>query len=338
MPGSATDAPDRPLQEQIAATLEQMIRSREIQPGQLMLEVRVAQAFGVSRSPARLALQLLDDKRLLRRNRGRGYQVAGRAGAAAGTMAELADVLAVLPKRRAARVYVDIEREVATRVLFRSVRIVEERVALHFGVSRTMARDVMTRLAGTGLVEKDGAGHWQAVCVTAERVRDLYQLRWALEPEALASAGSRIDPALAAGMVESLRRARANLAAFGSHESDRLEADLHVTLLAFCPNRELLHALRTTHLLLISSHAMLDEHLPIDRGLASCAIDEHLEVMDAVVARRPRAAAAALRRHLRNSVEPWLSRFHAMQSRAEPDRPPYVVEPAPTVPARAWSG
>ena len=58
MSGSATDAPDRPLQEQIAVTLEQMIRSREIQPGQLMLEVRVAQAFGVSRSPARLALQL----------------------------------------------------------------------------------------------------------------------------------------------------------------------------------------------------------------------------------------------------------------------------------------
>lgn len=319
------ESADSPLQAQIALTLERMIRTREIRPGQRVLEVRVAEAFQVSRSPARLALQMLDAKRLLRRDGGRGYVVAGRLGVGAGTRAELGEVLATLPKRRAAHMYEAVERELATHVLFRSVRIVEERLAEHFGVSRTIARDVLTRLAGTGLLGKDSAGRWKAARVTAARVRDLYQLRWALEPEALVSAGPLVDGSLVLAMQASLRSAIADLPRVSSRAVNQLEADLHVRLLSCCPNPELLRALRTTQLLLISNHAMLDNHLSIDPGTAGQAMREHLQVMNEIRGNNFAGAADALGQHLRNSLEPWLVRFHAMQFRAEPSRPAYLI-------------
>ena len=314
-----------PMQVRIAGTLERMIRNHELKPGQRLLEVRVAEAFGVSRSPARLALEALGAQRLLRRGGGRGYVVNGRHGTADGTEAGLGNVLALVPTRRAPRIFESVERELATRVLFRSVRLVEERLAEEFGVSRTIARDVLTRMTMTGLVSKDRSGRWRAVRVTPQRIRDLYQLRWALEPEALVSAGPHVDQPLVVQVRDRLTAAIAELPHVSGKQLDQIEADLHITVLARCPNPELLRTLRNTHMLLISSRYMLNDYLPIDATTAAQGLQEHLGIVDLFLATKFNKAAQALKTHLQNSVDHWLTRYRAMTAQNEPVLPGYLL-------------
>ena len=110
--------------------------------------------FQVSRSPARATLQALCREQLVRKAQGRGYLVAGTAPAnTVGRLATL-DAVRIQPAPLWERVYAEVELQLARHVLFRPVRLTEEKLAEHFGVSRTVARDVLARMQSVGLVGK----------------------------------------------------------------------------------------------------------------------------------------------------------------------------------------
>ena len=297
------------MQRRVHAALKSMIADGRIQPGERLLEVRVADAFQVSRSPARATLQALCREQLVRKAQGRGYLVAGTAPAnTVGRLATL-DAVRIQPAPLWERVYAEVELQLARHVLFRPVRLTEEKLAEHFGVSRTVARDVLARMQSVGLVGKDRLGRWMAERVTPARIRHLYELRWLLEPAALMQAAPKIDRRQLELARDALAGTLAQMRRADSPEMDRLEHALHVQMMDACPNRELVRALGPTRLLLVLNRYMFDLYVGMPTEVLAGSMSEHLHVVECLLADDPAAAGAALEAHLRASCKHWLERY-----------------------------
>src|ERR1700742_2021373 len=66
------------IQRRVYLLLREMIEDGRIVAGEKLLEAQVAKSFGISRSPARIALAALSKDKLLVESEGRGYFVAGK--------------------------------------------------------------------------------------------------------------------------------------------------------------------------------------------------------------------------------------------------------------------
>lgn len=313
------------MQRRVHAMLKSMIADGRIQPGERLLEVKVADAFNVSRSPARATLQALCRERLVRKAQGRGYLVCG-AGArnSPGRLATL-DTVRIQPAPLWERVYAEVELHLATHILFRSVRLTEEKLADHYGVSRTVARDVLARMHGVGLVGKDRTGRWIAERITPSRICHLYELRWLLEPAALMQAAPLIDRKRLELARDALAQTLAHMRLADSPELDRLEQDLHVQLMSACPNREIVRALGPTRLLLVLNRYMFDLYIGVPTAVLTGSLREHLRVIDCLLARDWAGAGKALEAHLRASCDHWQNRYR--QVAKDPGQPrfePYL--------------
>ncbi|SDV47337.1 GntR family transcriptional regulator [Chitinasiproducens palmae] len=312
------------VQDRAYALLKAMIDDGRLAPGQKLLEAQVAKAFGISRSPARYALQMLHREQRVVEARGRGYEVAGAAREAAPGPRAILDEVKIAAVQQWERVYVELERELCARVMFMSVRIVEERVAEHFGVSRTVVRDVLARMHSVGLVSKDTLGRWLANRVTPDKTHHLYEMRWLLEPEALRQAA----PLITAAELESKRQTVVEaLDGFPRQgfDTDVVEHDLHVHVLSHCPNGEIAHALARTRMLFVPTRYLFDPVLHIPLSSIEEALQEHLRIYELLLARQPNRAAEALHGHLKAADERWLLRFEGAAHASPAELPAYLV-------------
>ena len=306
--------------------LKEMIEKGHVRAGQKLLEVQVAKAFGISRSPARHALRALCDAKLVRELEGRGYQVAGRPSPEhLGQIASLGEFrIAASPQWE--RVYKKVEQELYIRVLFGSVRIIEAALADFFGVSRTVARDVLARMHSIGIVNKDELGHWFAPHLSPDKVRELFEMRAILEPEALVRSIPMTPTSDIDQIQRNLRRSissdRVDFGAIG-----QLETDLHITLLQRCSNREIVKALQRTHILFVPSLYLLDPTLTVPKGTMTDVFEEHLAVMDRLEQGNTPDAAELLRDHLNAAAARWSERF-AIFSKADRLALPSYLLPA----------
>ncbi len=89
----------------------------------------------------------------------------------------------------------DLEQAVSACLAFGAFRMVEAEVAAHYNVSRTVIRDVLGRLQERGLLRKTQSSRWIAGPLTAQALKDCYDLRGILEPAALLAAAPGIDRA-----------------------------------------------------------------------------------------------------------------------------------------------
>lgn len=315
-----------PMQERVYAMVKAMIEDGRIRPGQRLLEAHVARAFAVSRSPARRALQALCADKTLREANGRGYVVAGRRSEGYADEGDLADIgaIAISPAFRWKHVYTELEREISIGVVSHSIRITEDRVAEHFNVSRTVARDALARLHSNGVVGKDRHGRWIAERITADKIRSLYELRWLIEPEALIQSVQATPIEVLHELRNKLVDTLGNVPELGSSLHIEREEDMHVRLLASCPNAELLRVLDRTHLLLVSNPHRMVWYADDPRHEVTESFNQHLEVFDLLLKKRNKAAAAALRNHLKVSCDFWTDRWDRVQTHAAEALPGYL--------------
>ena len=120
------------IQRRVYLLLREMIEDGRIVAGEKLLEAQVAKSFGISRSPARIALAALSKDKLLVESEGRGYFVAGKPEQGLDGRVATLDKLELTSTPQWERMYAAVERELCTRVLFGSVRVTEERLAQHF--------------------------------------------------------------------------------------------------------------------------------------------------------------------------------------------------------------
>jgi DNA-binding GntR family transcriptional regulator len=291
--------------------------------GRHLSETWVAQHFGISRAPARQALLELVARGLLDKPKGRrGYIVSGSAAGSG------FDQDATLTKRGPIqflpswqRIYGEIEREIFARTSIASWRINELALARHYGVSRTVARDVVARLQQRGIIDKAEGGRWLAPALTEKRLHDLFELRWVLEPLALEKA----LPRLPAGLLDRLSRnleAAVSAAEVPSATLDALEQELHVELLGYCDNQALLEAVRLPQTLLVAHHFLYQW----TSGLFATEpfLPEHLAVVRALQSGNLEGAQAALAHHLQISQQRALLRVQTIARGIEPYELPYL--------------
>jgi DNA-binding GntR family transcriptional regulator len=182
-------------------------------------------------------------------------------------------------------------------VLFGSIKIHDQLLADHFGVSRTVTKDVLARMHSVGLITKDKSGHWIAERITQERISDLFEIRSILEPHALRRAAQFITRQELEAAQQNLRTALGK-SPIESTDFDRTETDLHIRLLAHCPNEEITNTLRRTNTLFAPTRHLADPFLGIPMELINVALNEHLVIIDHMLDNNVNKASVKLADHI----------------------------------------
>lgn len=316
------------LRQRAYVILRSLIEVGQIKPGERLLEAQIANAFGISRSPARQALEDLCNAGFITKSSVRGYRVNGEADERhEGKLAKLNDVRVVVP-RNWERMYAELEKAISIQMLFGSVSINDQRLADYFGVSRTVTRDALARMAGSGLISKDRSGHWIADHMTADHIRDLFEVRWILEPQALLKAAPFISEQELIAVRHNVQLALAK-SPIESADFDRTESDIHTRLLSHCPNKEILTALDRTHTLFAPTRHLSDPFLGIPMELIDVAVREHLVILDSLDAGKSETAAEQLADHIRAALSRWLVRLSISSRLHQVECPPYLTRVHP---------
>ena len=309
--------------------LERSIGKGLLDAGVVLLEGPIAQIFGSSRAPVRQALQYLHGRGLISRFEGRGF-VVGAADGAVRRVELSVDMFDIDIDQQPVRkffawegIYESVERAIVHRSVFGRFRVNELELARHHHVGRTVARDVLTRLQGLGMLEKDERQRWLTVPHDAQRLANLYEIREQLEPLALRQA----LPFLGDRLLEKMRRKIAGQIRAYPHVTSEmmndLEFDLHVRSLAPCPNGELLGALQRTRCVLTLSKHVLGVAMPLPK--ADPFMAEHREVLDAMLSGDARKSARLLRGHLRASRPKVIERLDEFRRSFTPPANPYIA-------------
>jgi DNA-binding GntR family transcriptional regulator len=134
-----------------------------------------------------------------------------------------------------------IRSRVADGSLPPGYRLVETDLAEQLGVSRGTLREALRHLQEEGLVEADDRGHLRVRVLTPEEIREVYDVRTALESWAACVIASRTDRS---ALVQRLREAAHRIDRFTSDFPRHVEADIdfHRLLVELAGNRVLLEA------------------------------------------------------------------------------------------------
>ncbi|MDR3399866.1 MAG: GntR family transcriptional regulator [Pandoraea sp.] len=320
-----------PVYARVAGILREAIVEGTLEPGTVLLEEPLSQLLGATRTPIRQALLQLEQDGVVSRFEGRGY-LAGAQGVAVRRVPLTPGMLGLdgetSPIRKVPRwelIYNEVERELIHLSVFGRYRVNEVELARHYGVSRVVAHDVMLRIESLGLVEKDERQRWVVSPLDDARIVHLYELRWLLEPAALESAAANIPQDALREISARLRTAMRDYTSATRETLDALEHDLHVRLLSYSPNSDLLKSLQRTHGVLMLSKHVLGFTAPMpprkDTFLA-----EHRDILKAIQDEDVPLAATRLREHLQASCEKVLERAKHVRAHYAQQLPSYVTE------------
>lgn len=314
--------------EAIVERLRRAIEGGLLPDGIVLLEGPIAALFSSSRSPVKRALSMLEEEGLIRRFDGRGYLSGKRGGPLRSRVTvEMLDLQAepgVGPRTYAWQsCYYDFEKDIILRAVFGQARINELAMARHYRVGRSVASDMLNRAARTGLVTIDGRARWVINPLNQGRFRDLYELRMILEPAALRTAIAQVPKDVVRAMRERLCQVSGRFPNVETSELDELEEDLHIDLLQFGTNSEILEALGRTRCILVAGKHIqraIRNDAPIDAFMG-----EHLSILDAIIAQDAGLAEQKLVEHLMISSQKATERLQQYLKTNEVLEMPFVV-------------
>lgn len=317
----------RSLYEEVYERLKKDIVGGRLEPGAVLVEAPLAELLGSSRTPVRQALRLLAEDGLLSRFEGRGFLV-GPPGTAVRRI-DISQSLRHLTKNKDRplfawqSLYEDVERIVVYRSFFGRSRISEVDLARHYGVGRTVARDVLLKLESLGITEKDETFRWSVVPLDEGRITDLYEVREHIEPLAISRAMETVPDHEIDAMLQRLSDALQSYPEVSGAQMYDLELDLHVRILRSCPNKELLRILQRTHsLLTLSKHVMgvrmaMPEYEPF--------LSEHMAVLRTMRRRDREGLKLTMRTHIHGSLTKILDRAATVRRTYEPEPCPFIL-------------
>lgn len=199
------------------------------------------------------------------------------------------------------RAYRELRRLVLTGEFHYGMRLGEESVAERLGVSRTPAREAMLRLHGDRLLNQYADGGFYVAEPDLLDLRDLYELRLALELHAINRGGMdgiEHDQAMLAGIRAKWLAIKADPPAPDGSFIE-LDESFHVSLCRASGNHAIVETLETVNARI--RPVRMYDFLSADR--IALSIDEHLAITDAVIAGQYQAAAQLMREHIGASLD-----------------------------------
>ncbi|MDE0547421.1 GntR family transcriptional regulator [Microbacterium sp. C7(2022)] len=215
------------------------------------------------------------------------------------------------PAERAERAYVSLRAAIIEGALTPRTKLGEESLASHYGVSRTLIRNVLSRLVGEGLVDTGRGKSAEVAEPTLDEARDAFAVRAALEREAIDVLAGCWTPAIAARLNAHIDAERVAWSSKNAKASARLGGQFHIELAAATGNA-LLHryvseVVSRTALILtvygrdIDQQSSIDEHQQLvdllaagDRDGAHRLAMSHLGEVERKTLRAPQSDARSL--------------------------------------------
>jgi DNA-binding GntR family transcriptional regulator len=281
---------ETPLQRQLMRAIISHAREAGLHRGDALSQLGLARRLGVSRTPVRAALARLSELGVVDLSEG-GARIADlEAGPQLADNDEPDSIEGLMAAIARDRHEGRIGEEVSESDLMRR----HER-------SRGEVVEALRRMGDLSLVRRKPGFGWRFEApMDAASKRESYRFRLLIEPAALIEPGYHADPAwLAHSRKQHLhyrnRRWRPEHA-IGFFE---MNADFHRQLVAFSGNRWMVQAIEQQNALrrLRNWSWRLDD----DRVAQSC--DDHLAVLEALIAHDTSSASSALRRHIETTME-----------------------------------
>jgi DNA-binding GntR family transcriptional regulator len=219
--------------------------------------------------------------------------------------------------------------EVCQGRLRAGAHLVTQELASRFGVSHTPIREALISLSSFGIIDLLPNRGAVVRRVTAAEVREVCQVRRALECEAVRSACGRIQLAELHHLAAELKRLMAVRARKGNgfiEQARALDNRLHDLIADSCGNGFLAKEISRLKTLFRAFRDVAWSHDEAHNDYHRLGEEahEHLAIVEALIAGDAKAAARAMARHIRSGVRYW--------SRAMPGQP--ALAPIPPTPAR----
>jgi DNA-binding GntR family transcriptional regulator len=171
-------------------------------------------------------------------------------------------------------------------------------LARSLGVSPTPVREALARAEAAGLVVKErNRGYAVAALIGLDELHTLMDFRLLVEPHAAAQAAERVDDEEARNLLDYAHSGGSGADDPAASRLDMLyDAQFHDMIAALSGNpwlRESLSRLQShLHMYRLYHHA----------GQAAATKPEHVKIAEAIAARDPEAARAAMTQHLRTAM------------------------------------
>lgn len=206
------------------------------------------------------------------------------------------------------KIYARLKRMIAEGQLEPGQRIFQEKLASDMGVSRTPLVSALKRLTQERLVEWVSRRGIYVKQFSLKEVAQLFEVREGLEPIAARLAATRISP----GEVRQFKRLFDGFSTKPSPADVRryLKSDrrFHWRLVELTENPHLAAAMESVNMM-ISAY-----QVGVPRSLAE-SLPEHRAILEALGRGDPDASEAAMRVHIRRSVERLWQRARAEEAR-----------------------
>ncbi|MDQ8731116.1 GntR family transcriptional regulator [Bradyrhizobium sp. LHD-71] len=278
-----------PLQNELARQILAHIGKEALPAGAPVRELVLARAFGVSRTPVRAALGVLESLGYVRLMPGRGFVLSRKVDGTKTVAAQLPPSpfdeigAALLADRGRGRIPAEVS---------------ETELMPRYGVSRGALRRVLMKLADDGLIRRQPGHGWRfaEALESREAVGESYRFRMIVECAGLREPTFAVDP----GELQRLRDAHQALLRRDRAVDPRMWIEtnsvFHETLAAWSGNRYLLQAVARQNALRRFGEYSTFPRLAPERVAQSSR--EHLAILDAIASGDLEWAAMLLHRHL----------------------------------------
>lgn len=166
-------------------------------------------------------------------------------------------------------------------------------------VSRTPVREAFRLLEQEGLVTATPGGGVRVISINLERMLDAYAMREVIDGLAASEAARKADKSLTAHLMEIIEKQRRAMSPWAQADYVNANVEFHAAILVRSGNSFLERELPIIRMTSQVFKPM--SHLGSDR--ATQAIDEHIEIIDAIRAGDPEAAERVARHHVRRTMD-----------------------------------
>jgi DNA-binding GntR family transcriptional regulator len=174
-------------------------------------------------------------------------------------------------------------------------RLGEQQLADLFGVSRTIVREALARLAARGMVEVNPRRGWFVVQPSPDAAREAFAARQVIETGLLQSLPGQLDAAAIKRLKQHVAQEKAAVAAADAGQRSFLLGDFHVCLAECAGNSTLADILRD-----LTARTTLIATLYQSNHEAAVSCQEHAQIVAALARGENAAAIKLMRQHIHN--------------------------------------
>lgn len=196
--------------------------------------------------------------------------------------------------RRIDLAYEQLRRQVICCELAPGAEVSEAQIALRYGCGKAAARAALMRLTQEGLAEAHPRRGYEITPVTIRDIREIFELRALVEPEAVRLAVPRLDAARLRGL--DARCARGYTPGDRASEATFLAAnrEFHMAIIRACGNGRLIRLLDD-----VIEQMQRLFHLGLARSMHRDELrDQHARLVQAVAGGEAEQAAAVAAEHI----------------------------------------